>query len=388
MRIYLSNVYDEALRRIRWLYDNLDKVIVSFSGGKDSTIVLNLALKVAEEKGKLPLEVVFLDQEAEWQAVIDYMRRVKADPRIDLRWLQVPFRLSNNADLSDSWLYCWEKDKPSQWMREKEPDSIHENVYGADRFYDMFPAYCKKHYPSESVGMLIGMRGEESPSRLLGLTAYETFKGETWGKVMSKRMQHFTFAPLYDWTWSDVWVAIHRNKWDYCEIYDYQFRYGIPVSQMRVSSLTHETALKNLFYMPEVERETWVRMTKRLEGVNTAIQLKEDFLKVEKLPFMFRDWKEYRDFLVQKLIAEDKIAKFLKVFKEHDEYYSELNDTWMEKLYRFHITCIMSNDFDFFKAQSFFANTNTVFVAYQKWKRGKKLNAIDQKLLMKGLKNE
>jgi predicted phosphoadenosine phosphosulfate sulfurtransferase len=35
------NVYDAALERFRYLFDNFDKVVVSFSGGKDSTVCLN-----------------------------------------------------------------------------------------------------------------------------------------------------------------------------------------------------------------------------------------------------------------------------------------------------------------------------------------------------------
>lgn len=45
-----KNVFDEALDRIRFIYDTHDDVIVSMSGGKDSTTVFNLALDGCEGK--------------------------------------------------------------------------------------------------------------------------------------------------------------------------------------------------------------------------------------------------------------------------------------------------------------------------------------------------
>ena len=63
-----NNVFDEALARIRMLYDYHDDVIVSMSGGKDSTVLFHLALMVAKERNRLPVKVFWLDQEAEWQA--------------------------------------------------------------------------------------------------------------------------------------------------------------------------------------------------------------------------------------------------------------------------------------------------------------------------------
>ena len=83
--IYLqNNVFDEALERLRMIFDGHDDVIVSMSGGKDSTVLFRMALMVAQERGRLPLKVFWLDQEAEWQATVDYMQHIMELPEVTL----------------------------------------------------------------------------------------------------------------------------------------------------------------------------------------------------------------------------------------------------------------------------------------------------------------
>lgn len=53
-------MFDAALERVRYIFNEFEEVVVSFSGGKDSTVTLNMALLVAEEMGRLPLKVMFL----------------------------------------------------------------------------------------------------------------------------------------------------------------------------------------------------------------------------------------------------------------------------------------------------------------------------------------
>ena len=90
--IYLqNNVFDEALERLRMIFDGHDDVIVSMSGGKDSTVLFRMALMVAQERGRLPLKVFWLDQEAEWQATVDYMQHIMELPEVTPYWYQIPF---------------------------------------------------------------------------------------------------------------------------------------------------------------------------------------------------------------------------------------------------------------------------------------------------------
>ena len=45
MKKYLKkNVYKAAKERIEFIFANFEKIYISFSGGKDSSVLLNLAL--------------------------------------------------------------------------------------------------------------------------------------------------------------------------------------------------------------------------------------------------------------------------------------------------------------------------------------------------------
>lgn len=368
MRSYLaSNVFDASLARLEYIFDEFQNVVVGFSGGKDSTITLNLALEVAREKNRLPLTVMFLDQEAEWQTVVDYVRKTFKNPEIEAHWLQVPIKLFNAASMNQPWLYCWEKGKEAEWMREQEPDSIKDKDYGTDRFHKFFGAYMKTHFGDESCALLGGVRAEESPARRTALTQNITYKHITYGKTYDKKRDHYTFYPFYDWALSDVWAAIEKNNWDYCPIYDYYYQHGLPAHKMRVSNLHHETAVDQLFYLQEIEGDTWNKLTARLEGISQARHFKKtEMYRVDELPFMFRSWREYRNHLLAKLVSDDKREVFTKKFNKMEEDYEGMSNEW--EMYKTHIMCILRNDYEFTTLGNFQARPESI--NFHKWKKG------------------
>lgn len=347
-----SNVFDAALARIRYLFDEFEEVVVTISGGKDSTVVLNLALMVAREKGRLPLSVFFLDQEAEWQTVIDHMREVMNSPEVNPLWMQCPIRIFNATSESDPWLRCWEPGE--KWIREQEPNSLKQNIYGCDRFHGFFEAFMKVHARQLKACMLSGVRAEESPTRYAGLTSHQTYKWITWGKKLHKGSlgEHYTFYPLYDWSYTDVWKAIQDNAWPYCKIYDYMYQQGVPINKMRVSNVHHETSVHTLFYLQEIEGETWNRITEMVAGINTAGKLGARDYFVRELPYMFASWKEYRDYLVDNLIqVPANQATFKKAFARLDEQFEGTGAA--DRVYLAQIQSVLTNDIEMTKMKQF-----------------------------------
>lgn len=46
------DVYSAAVDRISWTFDNFETIIVSFSGGKDSTAMTHMVMDEAIKRGK------------------------------------------------------------------------------------------------------------------------------------------------------------------------------------------------------------------------------------------------------------------------------------------------------------------------------------------------
>lgn len=343
-----DNVFNVALNRFRRIFDEFENVVVSYSGGKDSTVTLELALIVAREKNRLPLKVMFLDQEGEWQATIDMVKEVMNRDEVDPIWLQIPFRIFNSTSFTTHWLNCWGEDKKDLWMREKDPVARKENVYETDRFGELFAKIIDYEFNGESCCYLGGVRTEESPARFRGMTSALTYRDITWGKKLDDSKGQYTFYPIYDWRYTDVWKAIHDNNWKYCSVYDSMYQYGVTVNNMRVSNLNHETAVHSLFILQEIEPETYVKMTKRLEGVDMAGKMSTDnFFCPKNLPPMFDSWIEYRDYLLIHLLDERWHEKFRVKFEKMKERFEE-----SESVIRKQITSILCNDHEFVKLRA------------------------------------
>lgn len=355
---YLStNVLEESLERIRWVYEEFDEVVVTVSGGKDSTVVLNLAHQVAASKGRLPVKVFFIDQEAEWDLTIEYMRYLQSLDWVKLYWFQFDFELPNCTSSFDRKFIAWEPCKQNIWIRQKEPGALHENVYGITDWYTIFAALIKHHFPKQKACYIGGVRAEESLNRKNGLTQNLTYKWATWGRRNTESKDNYiTFYPIYDWSWRDVWKYIHDNALPYNQVYDYQYQYGIPINEMRVSSLTHETAIKNLFYLPEVSTDLYNRLSARLSGISTISKSRDQFLKVGEMPYMFRNWAEYRDYLLINIVVDattnKKISAALKAQDKVLGRITNLPKQELDRVYKSQISAILANDGDLTKLKN------------------------------------
>lgn len=338
-----QDVMTAARERVSWIFDEFENVGVNFSGGKDSTVVFHLALEEATKRGRLPLKVMFIDQEAEWNATVEYIRSIMSRPDVEPHWLQLPFRMFNATSAQDEWLTCWEPGQEDKWMRPREPNAIIENIYGVDRFDELFTAWQARTYGEAGGCSIGGVRSEESPARATGLTHWPAYKWVTWGRVGVKG-KTFTLYPIFDWSSDDVWTAIAREGWPYNRIYDLQYQYGLPVRNMRVSNLHHETAVQNLWSLQEIEPDTYARLVARIGGIDMAAKMGVADYFVKELPYMFRDWREYRDYLLDKLVEPDKRAIMAKQFARQDAIYADAIG-W--KLWRTHVRCILTNDYHF-----------------------------------------
>jgi predicted phosphoadenosine phosphosulfate sulfurtransferase len=306
-KIYIQmNTLDAAKKRIKWIFDNFETVVISVSGGKDSTVCFELAHSEAVKRCRT-IKCMFLDQEAEYQSSIDIVREYMQRPFVEPYWYQVPIRMTNATSYEQDMLHAWEPG--AEWVREKDPLAIHEEPSAPGRFYDFVDWFDNRF--GEGAAHIVGLRSEESLNRFRAVTAHPAIKNMNWTtKTNSGAVK---FYPIYDWSFEDVWTYFGNHGIKYNKIYDYLWSKESSISSMRVSNLIHEKSYKSLATLQEFEHETFERLQKRLNGVHLAGLYAEEktILNAKELPEAFSSWKDYRDFLLETApIEEQKKDRF------------------------------------------------------------------------------
>lgn len=324
------NVLEAARERISLVFDNYETIHVSVSGGKDSTVLAHLVLIEARKRGR-KVGVFFLDEEVVYDSTVkqvEYLMTMYPENTIPL-WLQIPFRLTNATSLTEGQLVCWEPGKHKVWMRPKQPYSIQRKTWDATRekvadktkgfgFYDALSNFeaCYK-----GAAFLVGLRATESMHRFLTMVKHPVdVAGEKvfWG---TKKGANTAFYPVFDWTFSDVWKYIGDEALRYSGIYDMQFKKGVGINEMRVSSLIHEKSFHAICDLPEFEPKTYERLCERIKGIAFAQETGKAsrMFAARKLPKDYRKWCDYRDFLVATYPDAALIGKFTARFARHME---------------------------------------------------------------------
>ena len=262
------NVYDAAIERFRYLFDNFDKVVVSFSGGKDSTVCLNLALQVAKEKNKLPLDVYFWDEEAIHPETIDYVERVMRLPEVRLKWLCVQIKHRNACSRQEPYWYCWDETKKDKWVRPMPTfDCVVTHIEGF-KMGDSVPEIAHMVYGAEcgSVADVRGIRADES------LRRYQSVAQRSKNNWISAPRAGYNYpvSPIYDWTTFDVWTAPRMFGWDYNRSYDLMAMAGVPPNIQRVCPPYGEEPLRGLWIYAQCWQDLWHKMIGRVHGAATA----------------------------------------------------------------------------------------------------------------------
>lgn len=303
-----ESVVDAARRRISMVFDDFEEIVVSVSGGKDSTVLAHLVLSEGARRGR-KVKVFFLDEEVDYEATIDQIKYLLFDMMPETAvplWYQFPFYLTNATSLTEGQLMAWEPGKHKIWMRSKDPRSIHNMPWDPETvsvrnkvkgfgFYDVI-----NNLASHRTGtcFFVGLRAVESPNRWSAVAKNPAHKNWFW--TSKGKNGNINAYPLYDWNFSDVWKYIYDHQLRYNKIYDYMWKKGISRQEIRVSSLIHEKSFKALVELPEFEPKTYNRLCKRIKGIQTAnIYGKESLMmKCRKLPSAYSTWREYRDFLM------------------------------------------------------------------------------------------
>lgn len=311
------NVYDETQERLSRLFRDFDNVYVSFSGGKDSGVLLNLAVDYARKIGRR-IGVFHIDYEAQYQMTTDYVdaELSKNKDVIDVYRICLPIAAQCATSMHQSFWVPWDRSKKAIWVREMPANSINEFNNPLDFFkkgmwdYELqekFSLWLHKKTGANRTACLVGIRTQESMNRWRAIHSdrnYRNHEGIKWTKEMYPGV--FNAYPIYDWKTEDIWTANAKHEWDYNKLYDLFYKAGVTIDKMRVASPFNDCAMDSLKLYKVIDPINWAKMVGRVNGVNFAGlyggTTAMGWRSIELPPK--HTWKSYMEFLLSTLPKE------------------------------------------------------------------------------------
>jgi len=145
------NVFDAAYKRIDFIFKNFERVYLSFSGGKDSGVMMNLTLKYMKENPKIvdgrKLGIQIMDNEANYELSYEFMHRMMRDnsEMLDIYWSCLPVTLPCTVSAYHVDWQCWGERDKHRWIRDMPTDDYIVNIdnhkfdfFEEDMQYDHF----------------------------------------------------------------------------------------------------------------------------------------------------------------------------------------------------------------------------------------------------------
>lgn len=329
------NVYGATNKRLEYIFNEFDNVLIAFSGGKDSGILLNMAYDYAKANNQLEkLGYYFLDYEAQYQKTIDYVKS-EFERLNDVKryWLALPNSVPTATSMQEGLWIPWDKSKKDIWVRDLPNESYVINEDNVPFTYEPGTRDYKvqtdftKWFAKENgkTAVLIGIRADESLDRYRAIKSknkVNSYKDKNYITKIGDNV--FNAYPIYDWLVDDVWIANAKKKYPYNSIYDLYYRAGVSVNQMRVASPFLSEGLDSLKYYQVIEPDTWAKMIGRVNGVNfagiyggtTAMGWKSI-----KLPDGMT-WKSYLKFLLSTLPKSAR-ENYEQIFKTSIEFWQK-----------------------------------------------------------------
>lgn len=281
------NVYDAARERLRTIYREFDRVCVSFSNGKDSGLMLNMAIDVARELGKLPVHAMYIDMEAQYRHAIEYTQRMFSRPEVTGWWICLPIHLRNAVSQYMPYWLCWDKDKRDAWVREY-PDNPHVVTdedyfpffFRGMEFEEFVPQFAEWFGRGKKTAICVGICSDESLNRFRTIRneRKETYKGNMWTTKLfpGTDKEIYNCYPIYDWRVRDIWIANGRCGYDYNKIYDIMQMAGVPLDKQRLCQPYGDDQRQGLYLFKILEPETWAKVVNRVEGANMGNKYSEN----------------------------------------------------------------------------------------------------------------
>ena len=339
MKIYKDqDVLSAARDRYKFIFNNFDNVCFSFSGGKDSSLMIQIANIVAKKLNKV-FDVMYIDLEAQYKHTIEHVYELKELSQIrDFYHIALPLYLRNAVSvLQPKWI-CWKPEDKELWVRDLPEDSINLTnnylpFYDRVMEFEEFVPSFNKWYADTKGGMCavgVGIRADESLNRFRTIAIPKNkvmFKNKPWTTQIYKNT--FNFYPLYDFKTQDVWGAISLLDLKYNKIYELMYKNGLSIHEQRLCQPYGDDQRNGLDQFKALEADTWEKILNRVNGVNFGnIYCRSYALgNIKSFKPDFMTWEQYTVFLLESLGLYNrdlmlhyyrKIKKFMEWYKTHE----------------------------------------------------------------------
>lgn len=327
------NVFEASKQRIAYTFDNFEKIIVSFSAGKDSTCMLHMVCDEARRRNR-KVAVMLIDLEGMYKKTIDHALKCREMYKdcTEWYWICLPIHLRNAVSVYQPFWKCWDAEQKDMWIRELPKDCISDVNYfpffkDGMEFEEFDVLFAQWYAQGEKCAVHIGIRADESLNRYRTIANRnkETYNGLMWTTRVIDNV--YNCYPIYDWRTQDDWIYQGKNKdKPYNELYDYMHLAGLTISQMRICQPYGDDQRRGLWLFHLIEPETWAKVVARVNGANSgAMYINETgningYNKIKKPTG--HTWKSFAILLINSMPPKtqehykNKIYKFVQWWKE------------------------------------------------------------------------
>ena len=269
------DVLTAAKERIKWTFDNFDKIYCSFSAGKDSGVMTHLVCEEARSRGR-KVGLFFLDWEAQFTHTIDFAKQIYDEYKdcIIPYWVAVPVKTWNACSTHDPEWTAWDESKRNLWVREKDEVSIKEGSvfpfwYEGIMFEEFVPTFGQWYAQGEKCAAFVGIRAQESLNRFRTLARDKPmYDGKHYTTNVVENV--WNVYPIYDWQTEDIWTFHGKTGKSYNKLYDRMHQAGLTLHQMRICEPFGDESRKGLWLYQVIEPSIWARLVLRVNGANTG----------------------------------------------------------------------------------------------------------------------
>lgn len=332
-----KTVYEAFIDRMDFIFSEFDNIFVSFSGGKDSGLLLNLIADYMRKRGiRKRIGLFHQDFEAQYEKTTEFVTRMfeRYAPDMDAFWCCLPMASKTALSNYELFWYPWADEDKDKWVRPmpenpwvinkaNNPFDFYTEKMLQEDLYKKFSRWYKDFCGGGKTVSLIGMRADESLHRYNAIINKRyPYKGESWITGIYKDV--YSASPLYDWTTQDVWVANGKFGYDYNRLYDLFYKAGQSIDQMRVASPFNEWATQSLNLYRVIEPKTWAKLVGRVQGANFGAiygSTKAMGYRQITLP-KGHTWQSYTLFLLSTL-PRDIRENYLEKFRFSDKFWHE-----------------------------------------------------------------